>query len=193
MGFSYLKIDFLYMAAMRARAFDARYTRAVRLRRALGRARGRGRRRRSCSAAAARSDPRSESSTACASDPTSRRPGSRQGFLIPGLEAALPATGSAIRSILSRACMHRRFWLNDPDCLMARRRDTALAEHEVKSLAASIATTGGMVVFSDDVPALSPAERAVCASASRSRARSTGPMFAAWRERRASSKPASHA
>ena len=32
----------------------------------------------------------------------------------------------AVRSILARAWMHRRLWLNDPDCLMARATDTRL-------------------------------------------------------------------
>ena len=51
--------------------------------------------------------------------------------------------------------MHRRYWLNDPDCLMARSRETRLAPAEVGSLAAAIAVTGGMVLFSDDFGALS--------------------------------------
>jgi hypothetical protein len=54
--------------------------------------------------------------------------------------------------------MHRRLWLNDPDCLMVRARDTALTRDEVQSLAAAIALTDGMFVLSDDVEAL-PAER----------------------------------
>ena len=43
---------------------------------------------------------------------------------IPGLEPTAPATRNAVRNVLSRAWMHRRLWLNDPDCLMARTRET---------------------------------------------------------------------
>ena len=77
----------------------------------------------SCSAAAARSAPPSAWSTACASDPTSRRAGaSRASCAHPGAraDAALDAA-NAIRNVLTRAWMHRRLWLNDPDCLMVRR------------------------------------------------------------------------
>jgi 2-hydroxy-3-keto-5-methylthiopentenyl-1-phosphate phosphatase len=54
--------------------------------------------------------------------------------------------------------MHRRLWLNDPDCLMVRRSDTKLAAAEIASLAGAIATSGGMVVFSDDLSRLGPKE-----------------------------------
>jgi 2,3-diketo-5-methylthio-1-phosphopentane phosphatase len=78
---------------------------------------------------------------------------------IPGLEAALPSLRGALRSTLDRLWMHRRLWLNDPDCLMARRRDTQLRDEEVRTLAAAIAVSGGVSVFSDDVPRLSADDR----------------------------------
>jgi 2,3-diketo-5-methylthio-1-phosphopentane phosphatase len=86
---------------------------------------------------------------------------------IPGLEPVAPSTRSAIRSIVHRAWMHRRLWLNDPDCLMARREDTKLTAAEARCLADVIAATGGMVLFSDDVPKLGSDSRALireCAS-----------------------------
>ena len=49
---------------------------------------------------------------------------------IPGLESTAPATRNAVRNILSRTWMHRRLWLNDPDCLMARTRETDLTPAE---------------------------------------------------------------
>jgi 2-hydroxy-3-keto-5-methylthiopentenyl-1-phosphate phosphatase len=81
-------------------------------------------------------------------------------MVVPGLEPMLPSTRSAIRSILQRVFMHRRLWLNDPDCLMVRTRETKLLPHEARTLADVIAATGGMVVFSDDVDLLGEAERA---------------------------------
>jgi 2,3-diketo-5-methylthio-1-phosphopentane phosphatase len=55
--------------------------------------------------------------------------------------------------------MHRRLWLNDPDCLMLRRSDTQLSLAEACSLAGAIAASGGMVVFSDDVSRLGMEEK----------------------------------
>jgi 2-hydroxy-3-keto-5-methylthiopentenyl-1-phosphate phosphatase len=80
---------------------------------------------------------------------------------IPGIESTVPATRSAVRSVLARAWMHRRLWLNDPDCLMARTRETQLTQEEINTLAGCIAATGGMVIFSDDVPLLADSEMAV--------------------------------
>jgi 2-hydroxy-3-keto-5-methylthiopentenyl-1-phosphate phosphatase len=54
--------------------------------------------------------------------------------------------------------MHRRLWLNDPDCVMARSRGTDLTGDELRSLAAAVAASGGMFSCSDDVPELAPAE-----------------------------------
>jgi 2,3-diketo-5-methylthio-1-phosphopentane phosphatase len=74
---------------------------------------------------------------------------------ISGIEATQPSAANAIRNVMSRAWMHRRLWLNDPDCLMVRSEGTDLAPQEVDTLAASIAATGGMIMFSDDIPSLS--------------------------------------
>lgn len=68
------------------------------------------------------------------------------------------ATENAMRNILTRAFMHRRLWLNDPDCLMVRVAETALTPDEVRSLATAIALTDGMFILSDNLEAL-PAER----------------------------------
>nr|MDJ0864582.1 haloacid dehalogenase-like hydrolase [Myxococcota bacterium] len=84
-----------------------------------------------------------------------------EGIRIPGLEPTLPAGRNALRNTLARAWMHRRLWLNDPDCLLARSRESELTRDEARGLAASIAATGGMTVFSDDCAALAPADRAL--------------------------------
>jgi alpha-galactosidase len=68
------------------------------------------------------------------------------------------ATEHAVRNILTRAFMHRRLWLNDPDCLMVRATETALTPAEVQTLATAIALTDGMFVLSDRLEAL-PAAR----------------------------------
>lgn len=68
------------------------------------------------------------------------------------------ATKNAIRNTLTRAFMHRRWWLNDPDCLMVRDIRTRLTRDEVQSVATAIALTDGMFVMSDAMDEL-PDER----------------------------------
>ncbi len=68
------------------------------------------------------------------------------------------ATKHAVRNALTRAFIHRKWWLNDPDCLMVRDTSTELTPAEVQSLATVIAATDGMIVLSDRVDQL-PEER----------------------------------
>ncbi|MCP5058542.1 MAG: hypothetical protein GY937_17710 [bacterium] len=158
MGFSYLKLDFLYVAAMQAEAFDPTQTRAARLRRGLD---------------AIRRGAGDEAFLLGCGCPLGPAVGVVDAMRIgpdvaphwgppsdawPGIEHAAPNTGGALRSILARAWMHRRLWINDPDCLMARTEDTELDEAEVDALAGAIAVTGGMTVVSDDLPALGEAD-----------------------------------
>jgi len=74
-------------------------------------------------------------------------------------EYELPSARNAIQNILSRAPLHRHWWLNDPDCLLARDNDTRLTEAEVISLATVIGLSGGMFMVSDDLAHLSPARQ----------------------------------
>jgi 2,3-diketo-5-methylthio-1-phosphopentane phosphatase len=161
MGFAYQKLDFVYMAALRGEAADRSLGRAERLRRGLD---------------AIRRGAGDEAFLLGCGAPLGPAVGVVDGMrigpdvapswaveqpvVIPGLEETLPATRSALRSTLCRQFMHRRLWLNDPDCLMARSRKTELSADEAESLASVIGLSGGMVVFSDDVPELAPDERA---------------------------------
>jgi alpha-galactosidase len=72
-------------------------------------------------------------------------------------EPSMPSTRNAIQNTLTRAFMHQRWWINDPDCLMVR-PDSELTLDEVHSLASVIALTGGPLLLSDDLPKL-PTER----------------------------------
>ena len=65
-------------------------------------------------------------------------------------------TKFAIRSILNRCQMHRKLWINDPDCLLLRDSDTRLTPEERMSLANAIIISGGMYLLSDKLSALSP-------------------------------------
>jgi alpha-galactosidase len=66
-----------------------------------------------------------------------------------------PATENAVRNILTRSWMNGRLWTNDPDCLLARQARTKLTLPEVRSLATAIALSGGAVLLSDDFRQLS--------------------------------------
>ena len=68
-------------------------------------------------------------------------------------EPHLPSARNAIHNILTRAPFHKRWWINDPDCLLVR-PDTKLSLAEVQSLASVIGLTGGSILVSDDLPQL---------------------------------------
>jgi len=162
MGFGYLKLDFLYAAALRGAGRDPHATRAERLRRGLE---------------AVRSGAGEHAFLLGCGCPLGPAVGLVDGMRIgpdtgphweplpiariPGLESTVPAGRNALRNTLARAWMHRRLWLNDPDCLMTRAKDSQLSRDEVRALAISIAVTGGMAILSDDVPGLGPGERAL--------------------------------
>lgn len=78
-------------------------------------------------------------------------------------EPHMPSARNSIQNILTRAPMHNRWWINDPDCLLIR-PGTQLSQAEVQTLATCIALTGGSLLLSDDVPAL-PRDRLALAEA----------------------------
>ncbi|MGI9431829.1 MAG: alpha-galactosidase [Myxococcota bacterium] len=161
LGFTYQKLDFLYAAGMQAEAADRALTRAARLRRGFD---------------AIRTGAGDETFLLGCGCPLGPAVGVFDGMRIgpdvaphwgwktdgavPGIEETRPNTRGAVRNTITRAFMHRRLWLNDPDCVMARTSDTELSEDEVDTLAVAVAATGGMTIFSDDVPVLSAADRA---------------------------------
>ncbi len=69
------------------------------------------------------------------------------------------STRSAICSSVYRSFMHNRFWVNDPDCLMIRSNKTKLKPEERQTLYNVIAALGGMLVISDRLPDYSATER----------------------------------
>ncbi len=159
LGFGYFKLDFLYAAAMQADAADASVPRAARLKRGL---------------LAIREGVGSQAFVLGCGSPLGAAVGVVDGMRIgpdvaphweprpapriPGIEHTTPSTRHALSAVYARSFMHRRLWLNDPDCVMARSRGTELTPEEVRSLAAGVAASGGMMMFSDDVAQLAPAE-----------------------------------
>jgi len=165
-GWSYLKLDFLYTVAMQADACDPHVTRAGRLRRGL---------------MAIREGAGDEAFLLGCGCPLGAAVGHVDGMRIgpdvaphwlpvalpaglseersPGVSASMPSARNSVRNVLARAWMHRRLWLNDPDCLVLRTHESALSRAEATSVAAAAAATGGMLLISDDVPSLGPEER----------------------------------
>lgn len=70
-------------------------------------------------------------------------------------EPDMPSARNAIHNTLTRAMLHRRWWINDPDCLTARSA-SALSLPEVRSLGTAISLSLGLFLVSDDLTALSP-------------------------------------
>ncbi|MBM4382169.1 MAG: alpha-galactosidase [Deltaproteobacteria bacterium] len=157
MGFTYFKPDFLYAAAMQADAADASLPRAARLQRGL---------------AAMREGAGAEAFILGCGCPLGAAVGFVDGMRIgpdtaphwkpragiAGIEDTAASGANALRNTFARVFMHRRLWLNDPDCLMVRSASTELTPAEIHSLAAGIAASGGMAIVSDDVAALSPGD-----------------------------------
>jgi len=72
-------------------------------------------------------------------------------------EYSVPCARNSIRNIITRANLNRQWWVNDPDCLLIRAK-MGLKLEEVRSLASVIALSGGSLLLSDNLPDL-PVER----------------------------------
>jgi alpha-galactosidase len=141
-GYRYLKLDFLFAAAADGIRHDPNLTRAQALRRGLETIRR------------AAGDETFILGCGC---PLGPAVGVVDGMRI-GPDVAPywggevePGTRLAINAIVSRSFMHRRLWLNDPDCLMLRASETRLSPEERYALAATVAVSGGMLLVSDDM------------------------------------------
>ena len=65
-------------------------------------------------------------------------------------EPHIPSAKNSIQNIFTRAMLHDRWWINDPDCLLVR-TDTNLTLPEIQSLATAIVLTGGSLLVSDNL------------------------------------------
>lgn len=75
-------------------------------------------------------------------------------------EPSMPSARNSFHNILTRANLHRKWWINDPDCLLVR-PDSNLTLAEVQSLATAIGLTGGALLISDDLTRLPPERLAI--------------------------------
>ena len=81
--------------------------------------------------------------------------------VVAGYLGTQPATAHAFTNTLTRAFMHRRLWLNDPDCLMLRTGDTDLSDAATRTWAHAVGVSGGMALVSDDLALLGSDARAL--------------------------------
>jgi alpha-galactosidase len=146
-GFDYLKLDFLYAAAMRGHRFNANFTSAQAYRHGLR---------------ALREIAGERFILGCGA-PLLPSIGLVDGMRIGSDVAAYwggegnsdgPSLRNATRATLARLWMHDRWWINDPDCLVVRAADTELSLAEVEAWAGVVAMSGGMVFVGDDLSQL---------------------------------------
>ncbi len=156
-GFDYHKIDFCYAAALPGKRHDRTLTRAESLRRGLEAVReGIG-------------DDAFLLGCGCPFGPAvgvvdaMRVSPDVAPFWAPerswdGYAESAPATRNAVAASVLRAPLHRRLFVNDPDCLLLRPDDTGLDAAQRALLASVITGTGGFVVLSDDLSLYTEAE-----------------------------------
>jgi alpha-galactosidase len=57
----------------------------------------------------------------------------------------------ALKNSILRSFLHRRLWLNDPDCLLLRSRDISLTANEKELYALTVGALDNMIIESDDL------------------------------------------
>ncbi len=65
----------------------------------------------------------------------------------------------ALKNALLRQFMHRKFWLNDPDCVLLRSREIELTDHERELYALAAGALGNMLIASDSLALLGAEEK----------------------------------
>jgi alpha-galactosidase len=160
-GFRYLKLDFCYAPSLPGRYHDRQATPAERVRAGLAairRGAGDSVFLLGCGAPLVPSVGLVDGMRIGPDVAPSWRPASstRQ---FPGYERTVPATAHAWDATFLRSWMHRLLWLNDPDCLMLRRKDTELDRVTADAWAGAVAYSGGTVMVSDDLALLGSGAR----------------------------------
>jgi alpha-galactosidase len=155
-GYEYVKLDFLYAAAMRGRRFDPQVTGVEAYRRGLE---------------VLRQAVGERFILGCGA-PLVPSIGLVDGMRIGSDVASYwgeegnsdgPALRNAMRATLARLWMHGRWWSNDPDVVVVRANDSQLSFAEVQAWAAVVALSGGMLFEGDDLSRVEPARRELLA------------------------------
>jgi alpha-galactosidase len=166
-GYSYLKLDFLYAAARPGQYHDAGLTRAQAYRQGLDIIRQAAGEETFLVGCGAPIGPSVGLVDAMRIGPdTDPEWGPHFASLRCSIQRnpSLPSLRNSLRNVATRAWMHNRWWINDPDTLMVRQTQTALTEDEVLTQATLLGLSGGLPILSDDLSELS-SERQTIASA----------------------------
>ncbi len=158
-GYRYLKLDFLYAAALEARRHRPAFTRAQALRRGLEvirQAAGPTTFLLGCGCPLGPAIGLVDGMRISADVAPNWKP--REGRLGPlvAKDPAFPSTYNAVLNTVTQEWMHRRLWLNDPDALILRQGGNRMKLAEVRSLAAVISFSGGSWMLGDDMTRLEP-------------------------------------
>jgi alpha-galactosidase len=163
-GYEYLKLDFMYAAALHGRRYNPQMTRAQALRQAyrvIREASGPDTYLVGCGtplgpAAGLVDAVRIGPDTAPQWAP--RLWGMGRHFQD---NPSLPSLRNSLRNTASRAWMHGRWWVNDPDVLIMRETGSALTDEEVLAQVTMAGLSGGLVLLSDELEAIPPERRAL--------------------------------
>ena len=161
-GYSYIKLDFLYAAALTGKRYNPRLTGAQALRKILMMIRevaGEESTLVGCGCPLGSGIGIFDSMRVGPDVAPSWKP--RYAFVDALIqnELDLPSARNALHNTITRAPFHRRWWINDPDCLLLRRTETQLSEAEVQALVTVVALSGGAAMVSDDLLALDAERR----------------------------------
>ena len=157
-GYKYLKLDFLYAAALPGRYHDPTKTRAQVLRSGLERVRqiaGEDTTLLACGCPLGSAIGIADAMRVSPDVAPTWHPRFEGHELLLRKEPSMPAVKNAIHNTITRAFLHKRWWDNDPDCLLLG-ENTHLTIHEIQSLASVIAFSGGTFTLSDDISTLPP-------------------------------------
>ncbi len=163
-GYRYLKLDFLYAAALPGKYYDARFTRAQAYRRAISiirQAAGKDTFLLGCGAPLGPSVGLFDAMRIGPDTAPSWWP------VLYGMHwpvrnnPAAPGLRNSLQNVVTRAWTHGRWWLNDPDAVMVRTERTELTLDEVRLQATLIGLSGGLVMLSDPIAQVTPERRAI--------------------------------
>jgi len=76
-------------------------------------------------------------------------------FFFAGFEG-MPSMKSSLKTNMLRAFMHNKFWINDPDCLLVRKTRSTLKQHEIEFEVTLLGLCGGILFSSDKLSELLP-------------------------------------
>ena len=157
-GFRYLKLDFLYAAALsdsHKSYYDRTLTRAQAMQLGLSTvttAMGPNVFLLGCGAPIGSAIGRVHANRVSADAGLSWLPG----FPLPYYDKwNLPCARNMVRNSICRMTMHGRWWINDPDCMLLRAA-LQFSEAEIVGIATVKALSGGSFVMSDDIGAVPP-------------------------------------